>query len=329
VKRLGIITSGGDAPGMNAAVRAITRQGTALGLEVWGVRSGLRGLMEDDLIPLGPREVGDILQRGGTLLGTARADEFKTPAGQKRALDALKRYEIDCLVVIGGDGSLRAAQVLHDFGVPTVAIPATIDNDIAGTEMSIGVDTALNTIIDAINKLRDTAASHQRTFVIETMGRDCGYLALMAGVAGGAEAILIPEVPFNLKRVARQALLSHQAGKKHSFIVASEGIRGQFKLRTFQSVGEYIGAYIAKETGLEVRVTVLGHVQRGGSPTAFDRLLATRMGAAAVASLHVGESGMMMALRRGEIVAVPLREGLETPRRLDQGLLELARILAG
>lgn len=328
MKRIGIITSGGDAPGMNAAVRAVTRQALTMGLEVWGVRHGFRGLMEDDLVPLGPREVGDILQRGGTVLGTARAEEFKTPAGQNRALEALERYKIDGLVIIGGDGSLTAAHVLHEKGVSTVGIPATIDNDIPGTEMAVGVDTALNTIVEAINKLRDTAASHERTFVIETMGRECGYLALMAGLAGGAEAILIPEVPFDLKKIVQRVLHSYQTGKKHSFIVVSEGIRKHLELRPFQSVAEYIGSYLAEETGLEVRVTVLGHVQRGGAPTAFDRLLATRLGIAAVMRLKGGESDAMMALKKGEIVSVPLPEALAEKPTLDTSLLDLAYILS-
>ncbi len=327
--RIAVLTSGGDAPGMNAAARALTRKGIALGFEIWGVRRGYRGLMEEDLVPLGPREVGDVLQRGGTMLGTARAEEFKTPAGQKRALEALEKYRIEGLVVIGGDGSLHGAQALHEQGVRTIGIPATIDNDIPGTEIAIGVDTALNTVVEAINKLRDTAASHERTFVIETMGRDCGYLALMAGLAGGAEAILIPEAPFDLKEVARRVLRSHRAGKKHSFIVVSEGIRQHLELRPFQSVGEYVGAYIADETGLEVRVTVLGHVQRGGAPTAFDRLLATRFGVAAAQALQEGKSGRMLALQRGEIVSLPLKEALQGRRELDLELLELAYLLSG
>ncbi len=329
MRRIGIVTSGGDSPGMNAAIRAVTRQGIMLGLEVWGVRRGLKGLMECDLIPLSSREVGGILQRGGTILGTARAEEFKTPAGQRRALESLQQYRLDGLVIIGGDGSLRAAKVLAEQGVPTIGIPASIDNDIWGTDMAIGVDTALNTVTEAINKLRDTATSHERTFVIETMGRHCGYLALMAGLAGGAEAILIPEVPLDLKRVVQQVLKGYQAGKRHSFIVASEGIRDKLALRPFQSVAEHIGAYLREETGLEVRVTVLGHVQRGGAPTAFDRVLATRLGAAAIEHLKQGESGTMIALQRGQIVSVPLAACLDKAKELELSLLKLAHTLAG
>lgn len=328
MKRVAVLTSGGDAPGMNAAIRAVTRQGIVLGLEIWGVRRGLKGLMEADLVPLGSREVGGILQRGGTILGTARAEEFKTPAGQKRAIEIVQQYRIEGLVIIGGDGSLRAAQVLAEQGVPTVGLPASIDNDVWGTDMTIGVDTALNTVIEAINKLRDTATSHERTFVIETMGRNCGYLALMAGLAGGAEAILIPEVPFDLKKVVQRVFKGYRAGKKHSFIVASEGIRERLELGPFQSAAEYIGAHLAEETGLEVRVTVLGHVQRGGTPTVFDRILATRLGAASMRWMQEGMSGMMVALKSGEIVSTPFRECLDKAKELDVSLLELAHTLA-
>lgn len=328
MKRIGVITSGGDAPGMNAAIRAITRQAIALDLEVWGVRHGLKGLMEDDLVPLSSREVGDILQRGGTVLGTARCEEFKTPAGQQRAVEGLRKYGIDGLVIIGGDGSIAAAQRLVEHGVSIVAVPATIDNDIPGAEMALGVDTALNTVVEAITKLRDTAASHERTFVIETMGRRCGYLALMSGLAGGAEAILVPEVPFDLKRVIKKVRLSYRLGKKHSFIVVSEGIRDQLKLRPFESPAQHIGGHIAEETGLEVRVTVLGHVQRGGSPTVFDRTLAMRSGAEAVRRLHGGEQGVMIALQCGDLLSVPFDEVLGVAKEFDEGLLELAYTLA-
>lgn len=326
---MGIITSGGDAPGMNAAIRAITRQGITLGLEIWGVRHGLRGLMQDDLIPLSSREVGDTLQRGGTILGTVRAGDFKTPAGQKRALEGLQKYGIDGLVIIGGDGSMAAAQEFVKRDVPTVAIPATIDNDVPGAEVSIGVDTALNTAVEAITKLRDTAASHERTFVIETMGRRCGYLALMAALAGGAEAILIPEHPFDLKGVVKRVQRSYRMGKKHSFIVVSEGIRSQLDLRPFESPAHNVGEYLAEETGLEVRVTILGHVQRGGSPTAFDRTLATRLGAAAAERLHNGESGVMIALQEGRLVSTPFEAILDKTKELDESLLKLAYTLAG
>lgn len=331
MKRIGILTSGGDAPGMNAAVRAATRQAIALGLEVWGVRDGFQGLCNDNLVPLGSRDVGGILQRGGTVLGTARSEEFFHAPGRKRAFECLGRYGVDGLVMIGGDGSIAGSQKLHEeHGVPVVAMPATIDNDVAGTDMAIGVDTALNTAVDAISKLRDTAASHQRTFVIETMGRRCGYLALVAGVASGAEAILVPEFPYDLDDVVQRVRDGMKRGKKHSFIVVAEGIRDQFELAKFESPAHKIGGYIYDQTGgqFDVRVTVLGHVQRGGAPTVFDRVLASRMGAAAVHRLVDGGTGVMIGLQRNELVDVSFDDVLEQPRRLDEHLMSLAYTIA-
>ena len=331
MNRLGIITSGGDAPGMNAAVRAATRQAIALGMEVWGVRDGFQGLCNDNLVPLGSRDVGGILQRGGTVLGTARCEEFLHAPGRKRAFECLQRYGIDGLLMIGGDGSIAGSQkLLEEHGVPVIAVPATIDNDVAATDMAIGVDTALNTAVDAISKLRDTAASHQRTFVIETMGRHCGYLALVVGVASGAEAILVPEFPYDLDGVVQKVHDGMKRGKKHSFIVVAEGIRDQFELEKFESPAHKIAEYIYDQTGkqYDVRVTVLGHVQRGGAPTVFDRVLASRMGAAAVQRLVDGETGIMLGLQRNELVNVRFTDVIGQTRELDEHLMKLAYTIA-
>ena len=331
MKRIGLITSGGDAPGMNAAVRAATRQAIALGMDVWGVRDGFQGLCNDNLIPLGSRDVGGVLQHGGTMLGTARCDEFLGAPGRKRAAECLGRYGIDGLVMIGGDGSMAGAdKLLNEHGIPIIAIPATIDNDVPQTDMAIGVDTALNTAVDIISKLRDTAASHQRTFVIETMGRHCGYLALVAGVASGAEAILVPEFPYELDEVVQAVRDGMKRGKKHSIIVVAEGIRDQFELADFESPAHKVAGYIHSQTGeqFDVRVTVLGHVQRGGAPTVFDRVLASRLGAEAVQKLHEGESGVMVGLRRNQLVDVPFTDVIGQTRTLDEHLMKLAYTIA-
>jgi 6-phosphofructokinase 1 len=331
MQRLGIITSGGDAPGMNAAVRAITRQAIALGMEVWGAQDGFQGLCNDNLVPLGSRDVGGILQHGGTLLGTARCEEFTHAPGRKRAYQALRRYGIDGLILIGGDGSMAGAdKLLNEHGIPIIAIPATIDNDVPQTDMAIGVDTALNTAVDIISKLRDTAASHQRTFVIETMGRQCGYLALVAGVASGAEAILVPEFPYDLDGVVDKVRDGMKRGKKHSIIVAAEGIRDQFELAQFESPAHKVAGYLWDQLGetFDVRVTVLGHVQRGGAPTVFDRVLASRFGAAAVQRLQDGEAGVMIALQDNDLVSVPFDDVIGQTRELDEHLMKLAYTIA-
>jgi len=331
MERIGVITSGGDAPGMNAAVRAITRQSIALGMDVWGAQDGFQGLCNDSLIPLGSRDVGGILQHGGTLLGTARCKEFHQAPGRKRAAECLYRYGIDGLILIGGDGSIAGVKALMDEqGVPVIAVPATIDNDVPQTDMAIGVDTALNTAVDIISKLRDTAASHQRTFVIETMGRHCGYLALVVGVASGAEAILVPEFPYDLDGVVEKIRDGMQRGKQHSLIVVAEGIRDQFDLADFESPAHKVAGYIHKQTGsqLDIRVTVLGHVQRGGAPTVSDRVLASRMGVTAVQRLHEGERGVMTSLQRNQIVSVPFDDVIGQTRELDEHLMKMAYTIA-
>ncbi|NDJ85777.1 MAG: 6-phosphofructokinase [Chloroflexi bacterium] len=320
MRRIAVMTSGGDAPGMNAAIRAVVRTATARDIEVYGIRRGYTGLLAGDFERLSNREVSGILQRGGTILQTARNDEFKTPRGQKRGLRRLNEHGIDGMVVIGGDGSLNGALSLHKSEFPVVGIPGSIDNDIWGTNMSIGVDTALNTILDAIDKLRDTASSHERAFLIEAMGRNCGYLALMSGILGGAEIVSTPERPVELEEIAQALDDAYTRGKSHAIAVIAEG--AQHKI---QEVSSYLEKH---PCGFEVRLTILGHVQRGGSPSAFDRLLATRMGVVAVEELVSGNSGVMVGLDGRQMSTVPLEEVVVKQRNISESYYKMAEVLS-
>ncbi len=322
VKRIAVLTSGGDAPGMNACVRAVVRYGLAAGAEVYGVRRGYRGLIDNDVIKLDSRAVGGVIRSGGTMLLSARCEEFKSEAGQAKALDVLGGWDIEGLVVIGGDGSLRGALALHEKGFPVVGAPASIDNDISGTEMAIGVDTALNTILDSIDKIKDTAAAHQRAFIIEVMGRRHGYLALTAGIAGGAEMIVLPNTRVDRDYVIEEVRSAFMRGKPHFIIVAAEGASTPEK-----GITEILSEYVRK-SGHDPRSTVLGHVQRGGSPSCFDRLLGTRLGAAAVDCLLGGRTGVMVGIRAGEIVATDLGAVLSGSPELNPEKLRLAEPLA-
>jgi 6-phosphofructokinase 1 len=322
MRRIAVLTSGGDAPGMNAAVRAVTRAALGKGWDVCGVRNGYAGLLADAIVPLAARDVGGIVQRGGTFLGSARCPEFAQPAGRAQALANLAARGVDALVVIGGNGSQSGAAALAREGVATVGVPSTIDNDLYGTDVSIGADTAINVTLEAIDRLRTTASSHQRAFVVETMGRDCGYIALMAGIAGGAEVIAIPEREVEAGEVAERLRAAYRRGKTHALVVVAEGARhgvqGLLKL-----YGEQ------KDTiGFELRLTRLGHVVRGGAPTAADRVLATRLGAAAVEMLAAGRHGMLLGMQRGEIATTPLAEIAGRMRPADARLVELARAMA-
>jgi 6-phosphofructokinase 1 len=318
MQTIGVLTSGGDAPGMNAAIRAVVRKGLHAGLAVFGIRRGYAGLLADDFVPLGAGSVGDIIHRGGTMLRTARSEEFMTEAGFLRALAVLKARAIEGLIVIGGDGSLRGAEKLYRQGILTVGVPGTIDNDIPGTDESIGFDTAVNTALQAIDRIRDTATSHERAFVIEVMGRNAGHLALEAGLAGGAESILVPEEPLDLNEICARLKRGHRRGKVHSIIVVCEGAGEGFKL----------GDFVRQCTGFDTRVTVLGHVQRGGSPSARDRVLASTMGAKAVDLLVEGQGGVMVGVKRGEIVALPIGEALAADSTFNRESYRLAAILA-
>lgn len=318
MKKIAVLTSGGDAPGMNVAIRAVVRSAIYHNISVLGVRYGYKGLIEGDFISLDLGSVGDIIHRGGTFLYSARCEEFKTEIGRRKAFENLKEKGIDGLIVIGGDGSFRGAEKLSQMGIPTIGVPGTIDNDIPHTDYTIGFDTSLNTVLDAIDKIRDTASSHERTYVIEVMGRDAGDIALMSGLAGGAESIIIPEVPVNMDDVINRLMKGNERGKKHSIIVVAEGVCN----------GSKIADYLNEKTGFETRVTVLGHIQRGGSPTAFDRLLGSRMGAEAVNFLLEGKKGVMVGIQNNQIISVSLEEVLSSEHELDVSLHRLAEILS-
>jgi 6-phosphofructokinase 1 len=316
-----MLTSGGDAPGMNAAVRAVTRAAFARRWEAVGIEAGYRGLLEGRLRPLSNRMVGGILQRGGTVLGTARSTEFATPEGQELATTRLEKAGVEGLVVIGGEGSLTGALRLQERGMRVVGIPATIDNDVFGSDTAIGVDTALNTALEAIDRIKDTASSHQRAHVVEVMVRRCGYLALMSAIAGGAEAVLLPEFEARPQEIMRAFRRAWEQGKPHFIVVAAEG--APLSAEEFHEYVNEAGG------GVESRITVLGHVQRGGSPTAFDRILASRMGTTAVKALSEGESGVMIGLRGRQTGYIPLSEVAGQVRPLAPDIYEMAEVLAG
>lgn len=318
MKRIGVLTSGGDAPGMNAAVRAVVRKGIYHGLEVYGIFQGYSGLIAGNIKKLELGSVGDIIQRGGTMLYSARCEEFKTEEGRQKGIEQLKKFGIEALVVIGGDGSFRGAEKLTEHGFPTIGVPGTIDNDIPGTDFTIGFDTALNTVIDAIDKIRDTATSHERTFIIEVMGRDAGDIAIWTGLAGGAESIMIPESKHEIESVIERVEQGHARGKKHSIIVVAEGVGS----------ASDIAKLLKEKANIETRVTVLGHIQRGGSPTAFDRVLASRLGAEAVDLLLKGEAGRMVGIQNNQIVSHKIGDILTKRHELDQKLIQLAKELS-
>lgn len=312
------MTSGGDAPGMNAAIRAVVRRGISRGADVFGIFRGYDGLLDGEMTRMTLGSVADIIHRGGTILHTARSERFLNPEGQDLAAARIRGAGIDGLIVIGGEGSFRGMMELEKRGVRTVGVPGTIDNDIWGTDFSIGFDTAANTGVEAVNRLRDTATSHERIFVVEVMGRKSGFLALAVGVAGGAESIMIPEAPLSVEEICSRLERGVARGKKHSIIVVAEGAAS----------GLEVGKRIEKCMGTEVRVTVLGHVQRGGTPTAFDRLLASRLGAKAVDLLLEGRSGLVLGVRGNAIVAHPIEQVVKAKKEIDMELYEIAQDLA-
>lgn len=317
-----MLTSGGDAAGMNAAIRAVVRAGVDNGWQVTGIRRGYAGLIAGDFVALGARDVGGIIQLGGTMLGSGRCREFKTEEGRVQALRNLQQNEIDALIVIGGDGSQHGAWLLSQAGFPVVGIASTIDNDLYGSEITIGVDTALNIALESVDRLKVTASSHRRAFLVEVMGRNCGYLALMAGITGGAEVIVIPEVETHPEQVAKELRSAYERGKAHAIAVVAEGARYNAR-----ALSNYFQEH-QERLGFELRVTTLGHVQRGGAPGAFDRLLATRFGEAAVRQVQTMEHGVLIGLVQGKASATPLMDVVSNRKTLDLKQLELARILA-
>ncbi|MDR2779693.1 MAG: 6-phosphofructokinase [Synergistaceae bacterium] len=317
MKRIGVLTSGGDAPGMNAAIRAVARTAIYKGLDVIGFRRGYEGLLDGDVVPLTVSSVGGIIHRGGTILRTARCERFMKPEGVREGLQRLREYDIDALVVIGGDGSFRGAYELCKLGYPVVGIPGTIDNDMAGTDCTIGFDTACNTALQCIEKLRDTASSHERLFLVEVMGRNAGFLALEAAVAAGAEYVLVPERKFDLADLCKKLNYAHQRGKTHSLIIVAEGV---------MPVAE-LSAQLKDTGGYDARITVLGHIQRGGSPSSFDAVLASRLGGGAVEALLAGETGAMVGRTSGKIITHPLQYSWEESKGLDEDMMSLVEML--
>jgi len=321
MKKIAVLTSGGDAPGMNAAIRAVVRSGAQKGIDVYGVPLGYSGLIDGKFLPLGPRDVGGIIQKGGTFLGSARCEEFKTETGRKKALRALNGNGIEGLVVIGGNGSQTGSYLLSEMGFPVVGVASTIDNDLVGSDITIGVDTALNIALEAIDRLKVTGSSHQRAFLIEVMGRECGYLALMAAIAGGAEAVTLPEVDVEPEEIVKVLSNAYERGKSHAIVVVAEGAKyNATKLASYFTEHH-------EEIGFALRVTILGHVQRGGSPSAQDRILASRLGAGAVDCLDRGEYGVLVGWVNNSLKTTSLKDVVGKTKQLDMQLFDLARVL--
>jgi len=323
IKRIGVLTSGGDAPGMNAAVRAVVRTAAFYELDCIAIYRGYQGLIDDHTEVMNPRSVNNIINKGGTVLKSARCLEFRTPEGRKEAFSVIQKHNIDALVVIGGDGSFTGAMIFQkEFGIPVIGIPGTIDNDIFGTTHTIGYDTALNTVIEAIDKIRDTAISHNRLFFVEVMGRDAGHIALNTGVGAGAEEILIPEENMGLDRLLESLNRSEKSGKSSSIVVVAEGDKtGKNVFETAEYVEKNMPHY-------EVRVSVLGHMQRGGSPSCFDRVLASRMGVEAVESLRVGKSNVMVGLKEDQMILTPLSKAIKGKSEINENLIRVSDILS-
>lgn len=318
MKRIAVLTSGGDAPGMNAAIRSVVRVGIYHGLEVIGIRRGYEGLLEGDFVEMTRSSVSDILQRGGTILQTARSPEFQENGGPEKAARILQDRGIDSLIVIGGDGSFKGAKLLNDLGIPTIGVPGTIDNDLGYTDYTIGFYTAIETVMEAVGKLRDTSSSHGRMFVVEVMGRNCGDIALYAGVISGAENVIVPEVDYDMVEICRSVIQGQERGKNHHIILLSEGVTD----------ANAFTKELSECSGYPARLAVIGHLQRGGSPTAFDRLLATQMGAKAVELLIHGKSGVAVGIRGNKLHCMEIDEAIGVRDRLNMNLYELAEILA-
>jgi 6-phosphofructokinase 1 len=319
IKRIGIITSGGDAPGMNAALRSVVRTAVTNGIEVYGFMRGYAGILDKEYKPLDYASVGGIMERGGTILRTARVPEFKLPEVRKQAADNIKEAGVEALVIIGGEGSLTGGKLFsEENGIPVVGIPGSIDNDISNTDMCIGVDTCLNTVVEVVQKIKDTATSHERAFIVEVMGRGSGYIALMSSLATGAEAAIIPEIPVDFKSISERIWEERKRGKLNCLIIVAEGAASAYT----------VARHMENRIGYETRITILGHVQRGGSPTAYDRILASRMGYEAVKSIMDNEFGVMIGLSGRNMVRVPIDKVLSEKRTIDVEVIKLAKILS-
>lgn len=319
LKSIAVMTSGGDSPGMNAAVRAVTRTALHQGVKVWGIKGGYHGMLDEEIFEMKSKDVSDIIQRGGTFLGTARCKRFTTPEGRMLGYKNLVDRGIQGLVVVGGDGSLRGASTLsQETGLPIVGLPGTIDNDVWGSEYTIGCDTAANTILDAMNKLRDTASAHRRIIVLEVMGRNSGWLAMVAGISGGAEYILVPEEPFDINEICDSMKAEYEKGKRYILMVVAEGA----------GKANDLGPIIAEKTGIDTRVSKLGHIQRGGSPSAIDRLNASRLGENAALAIISGLSDIVFGFNRGHVVSINLHDAVNNKKNLDPQLIRLAKVLA-
>ncbi len=322
MKRIAVLTSGGDSPGMNAAIRAVVRGGLEIGIETLGVEHGYKGLVEDAIRPLGARDVGGIMQLGGTMLGSARLPEFAEADVRAKAVANMAARDIEALVVIGGNGSQTGASALFDDNFPVVGVASTIDNDLVGSEPTIGVDTALDVALESIDRLKTTASSHRRAFLVETMGRKCGYLALVAGIAGGAEAVVVPEFETSPEAIADELQSAYRRGKSHAIVVVAEGAT-----HNAESMAAWFREH-EEDVGFSLRVTKLGYVQRGGTPGAFDRLLGTRLGAGAVELVAAGTFGRLVGLIKDEVTSTPYADVVGRTKSVDPKLLELARVMA-
>ncbi len=324
IKKVGVLTSGGDAPGMNAAVRSVVRCGLYSGFEMYGVYNGYNGLLNEEIVKLEASDVGNMLQRGGTILNTARSPEFNSEKGVKKAIENAKKYGIDAMVVIGGDGSFRGARDLTNNGLPTIGIPGTIDNDIACSEYTIGFDTALNTAMEAVDKIKDTCTSHQRCSIIEVMGRHAGYIALSVAIATGAENVLIPEFPFDFEKdIIASVKQSRAIGKRNHIIIVAEGVPKDNKLSSTK-----MAKMIEEETGMSTRAAILGHMQRGGSPTVHDRVMASKLGEKAISLLMEGKSNRVVVVKDGKITDIDINEGLSIKKSVDVEEYKLVSMLS-
>ncbi|MCR2043975.1 6-phosphofructokinase [Anaerosalibacter massiliensis] len=318
MKTIGVLTSGGDAPGMNAAIRAVVRTSIYNNVRILGIKQGYNGLIKGNIEEMNLSSVADIIHRGGTILRTARCEEFQTDEGIEKALNVIEVFNIDGLIILGGDGSFKGAKKLSEAGVPTIGVPCTIDNDMGYTDYTIGFFTAVETVVDAISKIRDTSSSHGRANIVEVMGRSCGDIALFAGLAGGAESIIVPEEAIDIDSVCRKVIKGRNRGKLHSIIALAEGVGNAYEL----------AKEIEEKTGAETKVTILGHIQRGGTPTAFDRIIASKMGNKAVELLIEGKSGRAMGFKDNDIIDLDIDEALSQEKAFDREMYEVAKILS-